>query len=684
MNNRLVYIFIVFFLALSCSLFGQFPNSGRPDSLRRDSLPLIDSSDTEALDSIALRRYTPLNDTTRVNYYYWDAPHIVQPIDTNFANFESVKTSWARPNTATNGITNGLNILDNPLDLGVMASAQMGLSYAPAPKVGFGTGLSASTPFRLTLEGLPFYQTQARKPFTDLYYSQISQRNTTLRATFAHEASPKLYYMLHYGLTNAFGFFDRQGVRTQNVVFALRYRAGRSESMLSFFNNDYTAQENGGVIDPASVKNTASTLLSSIAVWRSAAETQELSTRLHFQQYWYNKTVKDSTKDSSGQSSASRFAVGYQLQAGNDGYKYFDTSPLGGDYYGDFLTNNRGVRRYFRQQYIETALVLRYAFGGSLNAKNLAEKPKLLLQARGFYRLNNIIELPLSNLVEQNAGAEGRLWFDIGKKNDAQNSNYVRGDATARFVVTPRALDLYLGGNAQLGLGKWFGLAVSGYLQRAEAGQIQRRLYISQVAAWENPNLRQQQDIFLSARLLVPRVGTSFGVSNQTINNYMYSDTSRILRQSTAQAVNILSAFAAQTLRWRGFGLSVEGRFQAVVLGAELLPLPTWQAAASLYWEGKIFKRMRVRTGANARYWSPFAARGYFPLTQQFYLQTQGNTVIYPILDYFLSAQIYQARIFINAENITQIITGRNYFTAYGYPAANFLVRFGVSWRLFD
>jgi hypothetical protein len=668
MNNRLVCIFIVFFSPLSFSLFGQLPNNAPPDSfidsLRRDSLPLIDSSDTAAFDSIALRRYTPLNDTTRVSYYYIGAPHIVYNLDTSLADFERVKTSWQENNR------------EKMLNLGVMASAQLSLRYAPAPKVGFWTGLSASAPFVLTLTDLPMYQTQGRRPFTDIYYSQISQRNTTLRATFAHEVNPKLYYMLHYGLTNAFGFFDRQGVRTQNVAFALRYRTGRSESLLSFFNNDYTAQENGGVIDPASVDNTATTLLSSIPVWRSFAETQELSTRLHFQQYWYNKAVKDS----SGGSLARRFSVGYQLEGGNNSYKYFDTSPLGGDYYADFLTNNRGLRRYFRQQYIETSLVLRYAFGGSLTAKTMEEKPKLLLQARGFYRFNNIIEQPLPNLAEQNVGAQGRLWFDVGKSADY----YIRGDATANFILTPRALDLYLGGNSQLGLGKWFGLELSAYLQRAEAGQIQRRLYISQVAAWENPNLRQQQDILLSARLLVPRLGASFGVSNQTINNYMYSDTSRILLQSTSGAVNILSAFASQTLRWQSFGLSIEGRFQSVVLGAELLPLPTWQAAASVFWEGKIYKRMQLRTGANLRYWSPFAAQRYFPLTQQFYLQTQGNTAIYPILDCFLSAQIYQARIFINAENITQIITGRNYFTAYGYPAANFLVRFGVSWRLFD
>jgi hypothetical protein len=663
------YIFWVLAMSVATDLSAQFPNTTPADSLRRDTLPPVDSSDLELMDSLDDVRNQPLVDTTRVVFAYLDASHQLFRIDTSLQDFERVRTIWGRE-----------EYLRHTVNLGSLATPLLPLRYQPARRTGFYVGLDAAAAYRLSLDRLPFYEIDKRTPFTDLYYSQINQRNTTLRATFAHQATPKLYYLLHYGLTNAFGFFDNQGVRNQNLALALRYRTGRSETYAAFFGNNHKAQENGGVSDDEEADSTATTLLSSVAMRLAEAQNQQAQNDIHWAQNWYNRAFE--LTDSSTASSAN-FALGYSLDWSDSRYKYFDTSP-DNNYYFDFQTNARGIRRYMTHQRGEAALRLRYAPKGSLIAGLYQRlRAPLILEAKAFYRLHRFGQEPNAVRNIQQLGAGGTLFFNFAASDEA--NSFVRGRGDVQFIFTGSALDFYIDGKTEVGLGKWFRLDAAAFYQRAEVSEIARSLYISGVSVWDNSaNLRQQQDISFSADLNVPRIGFSIGAANHTITNMIYSDTNRVMQQANNQPVNIIELRTAQNLRWRGWGCTGEAAFQSVALGADIMRLPTWQLRYSLFWEGKVFKMMQLRTGASVRYWSAFAANGYFPLTQQFYVQNSGKTEIYPIIDYFLSVRIAQARVFINAENIMQIITKQNYFTALHYASPNFLVRFGLSWRLFN
>jgi hypothetical protein len=669
MYRRIRYILLFLLVSGAAHLSAQFPSNMPTDSIRRDTLPPVDSSDLAALDSLADVRNQPLADTTRVAYAYLDAVHQLLRMDTSLQDFEQVRTIWARE-----------EYLRHSVNLGSLGTPLLALRYQPKRRTGFYVGLDAAAPYRLSLDRLPFYEIERRTPYTDLYYSQINQRNTTLRATFAHQASPKLYYLLHYGLTNAFGFFDNQGVRNQNLALALRYRAGRSETYAAFLSNSHKGQENGGVSDMEDADSTSTTLLSSVGVRLSAAETNQAHSDIHWGQNWYNRPFE--LTDSSTTSSAN-LAIGYSLDWSDNRYKHFDTAP-DNNYYFDFQTNARGIRRYIAHQRGEAALRLRYAPKGSLIGSLYQRvRSPLILEANAFYRLHRLVQEPIAVRNIQQFGAGGTLFFNFAASDEA--TNFVRGRGDAQFVFTGSALDFYIDGKAEIGLGKWLRLDAAAFYQRAEGSETARRLYLSGVSVWDNSaNLRQQQDISFSADLSVPRIGFSIGAANHTITNMIYSDTNRIIQQANNQPVNIIELRTAQNLRWRGWGCTGEAAFQSVALGADIMRLPTWQLRYSLFWEGKVFKGMQLRTGASIRYWSAFGANGYFPLTQQFYVQNGGKTEIYPIIDYFLSARIYQARVFVNAENILQIITKQNYFSASHYPSANFLVRLGVSWRLFN
>jgi hypothetical protein len=147
---------------------------------------------------------------------------------------------------------------------------------------------------------------------------------------------------------------------------------------------------------------------------------------------------------------------------------------------------------------------------------------------------------------------------------------------------------------------------------------------------------------------------------------------------------NVMQIRVKQNFKvWR-FHLDNEALWQRILAGSDVLRLPEFSLKHSLYGEGKLFKTMFVRTGASVRWWSSYYMNGYMPLTQQFYVQNQLKANFYPVIDYFISARVYQMRVFVNVENILQMVTLQPYFVAPHYAQPNWLIRLGFSWRLFD
>ena len=120
-------------------------------------------------------------------------------------------------------------------------------------------------------------------------------------------------------------------------------------------------------------------------------------------------------------------------------------------------------------------------------------------------------------------------------------------------------------------------------------------------------------------------------------------------------------------------------------LGFHDVRVPELLLKHNLYFQSYIFKRsMLAKVGVLFYYNTAYKADGYAPLTGAFYNQNNLVTSIDPRLDVYASFRIWQFRFFARAENLSYFIYQRNYATAYRHPVTNFVVRFGVSWRLFD
>jgi hypothetical protein len=230
-------------------------------------------------------------------------------------------------------------------------------------------------------------------------------------------------------------------------------------------------------------------------------------------------------------------------------------------------------------------------------------------------------------------------------------------------------------------LGNWAQLIGEGFWQVYQPSLLQEQAYVSRVQVWQN-NFANTQEISLGGQLWA-KWGMGLKFYNTSILNHTYFTDSLRFEQLNG-LVNLFQAEWLQRNRLGRFDLENSIVWQQAASGGDYLPLPQWHWRHSLAWEAKVFKTMRLRIGANMRWWSSYRNLGYLPMMGQFLVQGQRQPNTYPVVDVFASFKIFQFRFFVNAENLMQVITGENYFSAWRYPVPNFLVRFGVSWRLLD
>lgn len=661
MRKYLIIHILVVFCYAATSAMAQFNTL---DTTRRDSLPRpvnLDSLSEEGRDSLDLERSRSRGDSNRVYFYFADATPTPLLLDTSLDAFEQVEQSaWAQST-----YTRDNSLLLRRLTLGGLLGA-MPVPTVPmtAMRGGFRIGLEADADYRLNSANLPVYEIEGNRAFTELYYSQINQRNTLLRATIAHQPAKGLYYSIHYGLINAFGYFDSEGVREQNIALHLRYRRRRSESALMFFSQSRINSENGGIQAGETVDSTSTTLLSGIRVYLSTAENNHRGTQIHFQQLFYS--------DSSAL--RPRWGLGYAVQWQDHRYKYFDTAPLQ-SYYADFLTNTRGIRSYIEHQTARADLLFRRSAGVDSSGGGISWQG----QARLWGALHLLAQEPIERTAIFNLGitADGRLQL--------RKRLYI--DLQAQAIAAEGGVDISARALARADFSRW--LAIEGKIigQIAQPSAVEQRLYLSRIAVWDNSaDFRRTQQQHISAALLIPALRTRLEVYQHSERHSIYSDEARIVRQfSPDSAVGIFGARLQQQLQWRGWHLDNTVLWQNVYSGASVRRLPTWQLRHSAYWEGRADKlRVRWRIGATFHYHTSYFADGYLPITQQFYVQNTELLPSRPMVDLFVSARIWQTRVFVNAENISHLLLQRNTVVALGYALPNFVLRFGVCWRLFD
>jgi len=170
----------------------------------------------------------------------------------------------------------------------------------------------------------------------------------------------------------------------------------------------------------------------------------------------------------------------------------------------------------------------------------------------------------------------------------------------------------------------------------------------------------------------------------QLISNHMYFDTLAMPQQSNNSATLLQPGLEAK-VKYGVMNLDLDYIYTLKEgTDADLFRIPEHFLTSDLYYHKVFEKKLEARLGIEAHYKSAYFADDYDPVTQQFYLQNNFEVPGYVVLDFYVSAKINTAQLFVKFRHINQDLIAGGYFTTPYYTGQERVVDLGVTWSFFD
>ena len=170
----------------------------------------------------------------------------------------------------------------------------------------------------------------------------------------------------------------------------------------------------------------------------------------------------------------------------------------------------------------------------------------------------------------------------------------------------------------------------------------------------------------------------SLKVGSSVTNNIIYFDNT-VRPKQLNQAVTVQYANLSGVIRLGSFSWQPFLRYQKV--NNSILQLPEFSLFNRLYVEGWLFDyNMNVQLGSDLYFTTAYFTPGFSSVTNQFYYSSENKIGNYPFVDLFFVAKVKATRIFVKANNMYQLISGKSPYTAFLYPHSDFSIKFGFNW----
>ena len=161
-------------------------------------------------------------------------------------------------------------------------------------------------------------------------------------------------------------------------------------------------------------------------------------------------------------------------------------------------------------------------------------------------------------------------------------------------------------------------------------------------------------------------------------------DTALLVHEGTADYW-LLQASITARLQWGAAHLDMQQLLQYST-DALQVPVPLWASKNSLYAEFALFRGLlRLQTGIDIRFHTPYFAPYYHPATGLFLQQEEEKVGGYLWGDVFVALQVKRASIYLKAGHVNALWENpATYFSLPHYPGQGFGLQWGVVWCFFD
>ncbi len=608
------------------------------------------------------------------------------------------------------------------INTGNFGSAAKSIVYQPRFRRGFDAGFHAYDPYAISQEDIVFYKLE--KAYSDVAFSQgASQQQTNFAGKFSKNIQPQTNLALDFKRINNQGQYTNQ--QSKNTAFSIngwyQSTSGQYQAYANYTTNTVQQLENGGV----NLTDETGTLSKSVLsvgrpVNTTNGESRYFQRELSYAHYYQlvkrdrdsstiqldslairrpnlpNPTGKDSTRlaerkatkrppspirQGSHPSSITppegrQYTLFHQLVLRKNTYKYADDLSSGaGNYYGNFVLDDRGVRQYLETRQYENTFSIRTFRSQKNNPlfnRNKGASTKDLIELGMVHTFTDINQEPVDSSLH-NAFLFGKIQFTPSEK--------LKINTYAHLGILKQAGEYYAKGDFLLNLPKIGKVELGLIAQHYSPTLLQKQLYITQLKVWNN-NFNKTFENSFSASYYFPLLRLQVKGQLHVLSNYIYFDDQSFARQ-TAEEITIAQLIVENQVEWKGLHLENQIYFQNT--RQEFLRLPTYYSIHRLSYTNTLFKKtLNYQIGAQVRIHAPYVMDGFQPLTAQFHIQNSQRNTYHPNIDIFLNVRIDDFRFFINAQNFYDYFTTDFYYPVFGYPQFDSSIRFGFRWMFLD
>ena len=242
-------------------------------------------------------------------------------------------------------------------------------------------------------------------------------------------------------------------------------------------------------------------------------------------------------------------------------------------------------------------------------------------------------------------------------------------------------------------LGDTMTLAASGFYHHVKPSFYFRH-YQSRHLWWDSDDLSMIDHLRAQGVLNYAKTRTRFRFAFDEIKNYAYfassftnsDDNGRLYNMAysrqASSPITVLTAEVAQDLAFGPLHWETTLTWQKSTK-QNVLPLPAINAYTNLYLRFKIARVLNCDFGADARFFTKYAAPDYFPSLGQYTVQENENKQKiggYPVINAYFNFKLSRARFFVMMSHVNCGSGNKGYFFTPNYPLNGRVFRFGISW----
>jgi hypothetical protein len=614
------------------------------------------------------------NYSARLSYKYLNSEKIYTP-DTSLHTFHrrTLLQPWYR-------------------NLGNHGGPVMNLMFTPEYRVGPSLGYHVFDVYRYNVDSLKYYNTN--RAYSVFAYQMGSKQEQTAEIMHTQNIKPNWNFAVAYRKITSPGFYQVQRTNHDNAWLSTNYQSRNQHYELygAIVYNKEQNDENGGIVLSAEALDSSkysdrqtirtrfynSNYGSAAKARRSPiANTMRDVSIMVQHSYTFGRTDTTYNADSTSFRAelTPRFRITHRIQYSSEKHQYSDMRPDSLNYVEHFrhkFSTNPQDTLFTRQEWEQFDNRL------SLNSFIGKRENQLQFSAGVGMRTDNFLNSYIMDRQYNNVFSN-YITGSIGK--EALDTGQWFYSASAMFFITGESAGSSTV-KAELGkdLGNNIAILKIGMQQDINVVPYSYTIYQSRfdtiLTSFNKESITQ-----LYGSLDIERLKLYAGIRSFLISNYIYMDS--LNPAQYAPTFNITQVWLRKIFAWRSLVFDNEGIYQLPGAGAPV-NIPMLMGRHQLSIERYIFKKaLKVATGVEIRYHSPYKPSGYSPYFNRFYYSTNNTISNTPETSIFFNFKVKRFRAYIMADQFQQLFS-RNIITTTGYPGQNMMIRFGFNWVMIN